>query len=249
MRALLGSAADLVLPRSCGGCGAVGAALCPGCASALVPSPHLVVPAPVPDGWPGCWAGGAYEGAAAQALRALKDGDRWDLAPWLARCLAAAVDATLIAEPAAAHAARSGRLVVVPVPSAGHATRRRGQRPVVLLARSALTGLHAREARLVQALGLVRPVADQAGLGAGDRRANLAAAMRVRPAAMHRVSGATCLVVDDVVTSGSTVAEAVRALRAAGAVEVVAASALATPRRRGRPNPYPEVAAATRLTS
>mgnify|MGYP002653653655 CR=1 FL=1 len=239
MRALLGSAADLVLPRTCGGCCTVGAGLCVRCERLLSGEARPVVPRPVPDGWPPCWAGGSYEGAAAAALRAFKDGDRRDLAPWLARCLAVAVDSALVGEPAAARAATTGRLAVVPVPSARRTTRRRGDRPVVQIAQAALAGLHQNEAPIVEALSLSRGVVDQAGLDAVARRANLAAAMQVHPAGLRRVRGSVCLVVDDVVTSGSTVAEASRALQAAGAAGVVAAAALATPRRSGLVNPLP----------
>ena len=69
-----------------------------------------------------------------------------------------------------------------------------------------------------------RRVGDQAGLGRDARAANLAGALAVRPRARDAVRGAACLVVDDVLTTGATVAEAARALRSDGAAHVAAAT-------------------------
>jgi predicted amidophosphoribosyltransferase len=73
-------------------------------------------------------------------------------------------------------------------------------------------------------------VLDQAGLDAGERRANLQGALRSR----RRLDGVDVVVVDDVVTTGATLAEAARALTAAGARIRGASVVAATPRRAPR---------------
>ena len=62
---------------------------------------------------------------------------------------------------------------------------------------------------------------DQPGLGAGARERNLAGAMRASRSTQNR----EVIVIDDVVTSGSSVREAIRALREAGARPIAVASA------------------------
>lgn len=117
--------------------------------------------------------------------------------------------------------------MVVPVPTRAGAARRRGYDPVRMLALAAARG-HGRaasRARVVPALHHRRRVADQAGLDQRHRRANLAGALTVRPRTAQALSGSAVIVVDDVVTTGATLAEASRALRAAGA-DVVGAAVL-----------------------
>ena len=67
---------------------------------------------------------------------------------------------------------------------------------------------------------LERPLAraPQAGLGRAERRRNLQGAFQVTDAS--RVAGRRIALVDDVVTTGATVAEAAGALMAAGAAAV-----------------------------
>jgi predicted amidophosphoribosyltransferase len=83
----------------------------------------------------------------------------------------------------------------------------------------------------VRALGHQRRVADQAGLTAADRATNLSGALRVR----QDLRGLRVVVVDDVITTGATLAEAARALRAAGAEVPAAAVIAATERHAGGP--------------
>jgi predicted amidophosphoribosyltransferase len=100
-------------------------------------------------------------------------------------------------------------VALVPVPSAAAAARARGGDHVRRLARVAGRGCGLPAS---PALRLVRSVTDSAGLGAVARADNLRHAMAARPSADPR----RALVVDDIVTTGATLREAVRALRAAG---------------------------------
>jgi predicted amidophosphoribosyltransferase len=71
----------------------------------------------------------------------------------------------------------------------------------------------------------LRDTPAQANLGLAERRRNLEGCF----ACGGRLDGAHVGLVDDVMTSGSTLAEAARTLRAAGAVRVVALVAARTP--------------------
>jgi predicted amidophosphoribosyltransferase len=82
----------------------------------------------------------------------------------------------------------------------------------------------------VRALRHRRHVADQAGLSAMDRALNLAGAMESR----LDLRGRRVIVVDDVITTGATLAEAARALRAAGADVRASAVIAATQRHSGQ---------------
>ncbi|QKJ19991.1 ComF family protein [Microbacterium hominis] len=205
VRAALTGALTLLLPVECAGCDEPDIGLCEACSAALRPDPRRSGEA---GGVP-VWAGLAFDGVPARVLRALKEDGRTGLARALAPALRAAADAGTAGAGA----------VVVPIPTTRAAFRRRGYRVVDLIARRA-------ELPTARLLAHVRAPADQRGLGRDDRRRNVAGTLRARDAAGLRV-----IVIDDVVTTGATLAEAVRALRAAGAEVVSAAAVAATPRR------------------
>ncbi|MFJ7269873.1 ComF family protein [Streptomyces sp. NPDC099050] len=217
-RGLAGELAGLVLPVRCAGCGAGGGAgggavLCGGCRSELsgaVAGP--VRPSPCPAGLPAVHAATAYREAVRAVVLAHKERGALPLAGALGAALAAAVRA-------GGAGGGGGGVVLVPVPSARHRVRARGHDPArrIALAASARLRHEGVPARVAPVLRLRRAVADQAGLGAAQRRENLAGALEARPGAGRVTAGAArIVVVDDLVTTGSTLAEAARALRAAG---------------------------------
>lgn len=236
--------AALALPTSCGGCGRLGPAWCAACAQELqrltLGGPHRTVPVPCPPGLPPVWTAGPYAGPLAAALVAYKDGGRRDLRLALAPVLADVLATVLTQDEAVAAAVRAARPVwLVLVPSSPGAVRRRGDAPLNALLDKA-TGLVAglADCALLTAapcLRLVRRVADQAGLDQQQRASNLERAMAAKPRWAAALNGSACVLVDDVLTTGATLAEAARALSAAGVRHVVAATIAATQRRSHHP--------------
>jgi predicted amidophosphoribosyltransferase len=233
----------MALPTTCGGCGVPGPVWCVSCAhdtsrTTLPGGPRQVWPSPCPEGHPPTWAATPYDGAARAALVAFKDGDRRDLVAVLVPMLSDAIAAALAGDPhlRAVLACGNGPVFVVPVPSAPSAVRRRGDAPLELLTSAALreVGPTPRELVVSPALRLRRRVADQSGLDHRQRANNLERAMQVQPRWRASIRGVTALLVDDVLTTGATLVEAARALRAGG-VEHVAAATIAATQRRGIP--------------
>jgi predicted amidophosphoribosyltransferase len=104
----------------------------------------------------------------------------------------------------------------VPVPGRPAGKRARGFDHAHEIAR-VLAGITGRE--LVGALGRA-PVRAQVGLARGERRANAAGSVTVRPGVPE---GGRAILVDDVYTTGATLDACALGLLGAGAGEVVAA--------------------------
>ncbi|MFR9673915.1 ComF family protein [Streptomyces sp. TR06-5] len=230
MRALWQELTDLVMPGCCAGCGAAAARrrVCGPCRDFLARAvARRVRPAAAPAGLPSVHACLGYADEVRALLLAHKERGALPLAQPLGVVLARAVRA------AAALPVRSGPAVpwvLVPVPSARRAVAARGHDPVRRMALGAAAALRrsGTPARVLPALRRARPVADQAGLSAPERAANLHGALEAVPAcgaslAPESAAPPPVVLVDDLITTGASLAEAARALRECGGAEPSAA--------------------------
>lgn len=204
---------DLILPKQCGGCGAVATAWCDACADDLTVTddqPHLITPRLDP-GVP-VLSLGRYAGARRNAIVAVKEHGRTDLRRPLADALRAGLDHLLTWGVLAAP------LTLVPAPTRRTAARRRGGDPVTHIATQAARPPDQSVATVLRFRAFTR---DSVGLSSAARQRNVAGRV-----VLTRPVAGPVVVVDDVVTTGATVTESVRVLQTAG-IDVVAVLALA----------------------
>ncbi len=229
---MLDAVRDLVLGSRCVGCGHAGRLLCGTCLDGLDVVPAPAWPTPVPPGLVSPWAATAYDGTVRAMVLGHKEHRLLALAQPLGMLLAETVAAALHdLLPAAAP------LLLVPVPSRPSTVRQRGHEPTTSLTRVAAAALRAGglDAECLAILRTRPGLADQAGLDAAGRAANLAGALRCHQPALRRLARTRrpvhVMVCDDVLTTGATAAEAQRALRAVG-LDPLAVAAVAATRRR-----------------
>ncbi|WP_030594817.1 ComF family protein [Streptomyces anulatus] len=217
MRNVWHELSGLLLPVACAGCGRPRTELCAACGSALLGAPaRRVRPSPRPPGLPAVYAAAPYENAVRAVLLAHKERGALGLAGALGRALAGCVRA------GTGQSGGVGPLLLVPVPSARSSTAARGHDPVRRIAATAARELRRRglPAQVLPLLRHRRAVADQSGLGARQRRANLAGALELTAGGRRLVRHGLLrhggvILVDDLLTTGSTLAEAARAVREA----------------------------------
>ena len=154
-----------------------------------------------PPVWDYARAAAYYEGPLRDALHAFKFDGKRALARPLAELLLEQCGDDVPADVDA----------LIPVPLSRARERERGFNQAALLAERLAARLGRRTA--ANWLTRVRPTASQSDLGAAERRANVRGAF----AASSRAFGRHVVVVDDVLTTGATVAECCRVLRVAGA--------------------------------
>jgi ComF family protein len=216
VRNLLDRALDLALPGRCAGCGREGRPLCPACEPAL--DARLSLPAGTPLGLPADipepllqleWCA-PFAGSVRRALHELKYGSERRLAEPLGRAIARRWQRVA-----------AGGDVLVPVPVHADRARTRGYDQAALIAEVA-----ARHLGLPMAPVLERGRATiaQFDLDRSHRATNVAGAFRLLPGARsgRPLAGRWVVLVDDVVTTGATLAACARPLLAAGAIGVSA---------------------------
>lgn len=232
---LRGAVLEALSPTRCASCERPGSLVCDGCRASIVridpalsctrcgaPYGSLVctecrsedgtLRLNAPRHLDRCLAAAVFKGPPSRIIKAYKDGGERRLAPVIADLLLAAA---LEAEASAPD--RYGGIIsevdgVVFVPSTAEAYRRRGFDHMEGVARpfAERSG-----APLMDAL-VKHGSADQRALGREERRASAEGAFET----VLDVEGLRLLLLDDVVTTGSTVDAAARALKGAGAVHV-----------------------------
>lgn len=206
---------DLALPARCPGCGAEGPPICAACLPQL--DARLDLPAGVPVGLPSDvpppllqleWCA-PFSGLVRRALHELKYAGETRLAVPLGGAIARRW-----------RRAAAGGDVLVPVPVHGDRARRRGYDQAELIARAAADSLGLPCAPILER---TRATTAQFDLDRSSRAANVAGAFGLRQG--HRpnpLSGRWVVLVDDVVTTGATLAACAEPLLAAGAIGVSA---------------------------
>lgn len=199
-------------PPLCAACGAWAGRvepLCPDCRAQL----RWLGPAMWELAGLEAWAPVAYEGPARELVRALKFRGVRGAAAAMAAQIAANAPPGLLAG------------ALVPVPLHPRRLRRRAFNQAALLA-----GELARRTGLAVWDGLSRfgPAGTQVGRGRAERAAGVAGAIAVRAG---EPPPARALLVDDVVTTGATLAACAAALRRAGTRQVAAVAYARTPGR------------------
>jgi ComF family protein len=231
---------DAVLPPHCLACGATVAApgaLCaacwpalsfltpPWCACCGYPFEYDAGPDALcagciasPPPWRRARAALRYDEASRGLILAFKHGDRTEMAPALVRWLAGAADLSEI-----------DLVAAVPLHWRRLFARRYNQAALLALGLARLSGKPA----IPDLLRRRRATASQGHLGALARERNVAGAFAVNPARRGALAGARVLLVDDVVTTGATVAACCRVLRREGAaaVDVLAVARVVRPAR------------------
>ena len=220
--------ARLLLPTACPGCGVDDVPLCDGCRRELAAVPRSVGQLSQEQA-PSTWCRATYDGHVRDVVLAWKDQGRHDLSPVVAAALAGSAVAALTSVAAA------GRVLLVPAPSSRAAVRVRGGDLLAQVADTVAVSLRRRgwDVASVRLLRQRPGVRDQSGLGVVAREGNVHGSFVVRPRALGRADlpGSRCLLLDDVVTTGATLAEAARALDDVGCPALGAAVVAATPLR------------------
>lgn len=236
LAAALAPIVDFVFPPRCPLCGtplAQHGGLCAACWSELAvpgapdcrlchrpfggPAPLDAVCAPclaTPPAHDGIVAATLYNEASRRLVLAFKRGRHIGMAPLLGRMIGARL--------AAASQVEVGPgWLVVPVPLHPRRLWLRGFNQSALLAREIARQCGARV--LVDALVRVRATPSLGGLNRAARKRTLQGAIRARAGAATHLKGSRIVLVDDVLTSGATSGACVRALKRAGAEQVVIA--------------------------
>lgn len=203
---IFGELSQLVFPTRCYGCNRLGLSICTQCRREWIPHYYRTQ-----VGEFKVHSGLLYTPTASKILMAAKENSLQGADQLLIAALEHVLKKIVV---------NTEYLQLVPVPSSRASQRRRG--------RSFIVDLTTHLSKSVQipmndCLQLSRRVKDQSGLTRSERVSNMQGAFSLRPDALLR---GEIIVIDDVVTTGATLREAVRALNSQGFHAVGSVSAV-----------------------
>jgi ComF family protein len=205
---------DLLFPERCIVCGVISNSICEACSFQIKPFRGADVP-----NIDQCWSASAYDGSIRTTVISYKSGRR-EFAGGIAKALIKTVDFMKSSNPKGCN--QFDAIVAIPTTQ-----RKISERGFDTVGEIALEVSKISSVPYLRALTLIRPVNDQVGLNPQERKVNVSGAFKaIQP------SPAKVLLLDDVITTGSTIATAARALRVAGAQKIFAVSACRTMGRR-----------------
>lgn len=189
---------ELLLPRSCAGCRAPGAVLCRGCQEELREPPRRVYRRSLLD--VPVFTLGSYSEVRRNIILAMKEYNNRAVRPHIGAVIHAGLDYLV------ARGDIPATVVLVPAPTRKKSAALRGGDPVVDMCRATGREVH-------RCVRIFKGAADQSTLSAEERRNNMRRSVELyAPAPKSPV-----MVIDDVMTTGSTLAATIEVLRGAGA--------------------------------
>lgn len=210
------SLVDLAMPQHCPGCGtrlnfldSRSSRICFRCALSLHGYPHAVRIKGIGEGEFPIMAAALYEGPARNILLAAKERNQVSLIPIIAKAALIAINLLL------GRLETEVPLALVPVPSMPRNLRNRGYNLVEQMAELIASHLrmHFDDVCVIPILRHNRRVDDQSRLTAKQRALNLTGALTTVDACLPAIKGRRVIILDDLVTTGSTLLEARRALQ------------------------------------
>jgi ComF family protein len=192
---------DLLLPTRCALCDILGSALCSNCVGDLVVEERAVTRGHVRG-----VVATSYGVQEKKLLHSFKENGQTSLARYLAEPLVPILRSL---------SDNVNNPLLVPVPSSKENYKKRGFMPTKLLAKR-VCKVAGQVCSVADSLSFRRTVADQSHLDSDSRRENLAGSMM----AGARLYGRNIILFDDVVTTGSTILEASRAVTEVGGIVV-----------------------------
>lgn len=214
---------SLIYPTQCLGCYKGGSSLCDDCALYWTYQPSIVQKIPLP-----IYAIAPYSMEVSRVVLLAKENGNVQAQSMLATAIAQLL--------ASATPQNFKECFLVPIPSKRSSIRRRGEKfliPILSEVTKIMSSKSETHYSVAEILEIQRSVRDQSGLTSKERVANMKSAYRVKlPVKSEKNFAANpVIIVDDVITTGSTMASAYRALKERNLTVIAGAAACASPAR------------------